>query len=77
MQNDLELAPKVGHDLLWIGKRAVRRRAHLRTSSDRPPDAIIPWIARATSCSRPARSVLHWRMTCQSAPKRDPESAFN
>jgi hypothetical protein len=37
-----ELTSKVGDDLLWISRRAVGRLAHSRTSSDHPPDAIIP-----------------------------------
>jgi NAD(P)-dependent dehydrogenase (short-subunit alcohol dehydrogenase family) len=40
----------------------ARGRAHLRTSSDLPPNAIISLIARVTAaCSRTARSVLHRR----------------
>jgi hypothetical protein len=34
-----ELAPEIGDDLLRIGEGAVRRRAHLRTSSGRLPRA--------------------------------------
>src|SRR5215831_9976775 len=37
-----KLTPKISYDPLRIGQCAIRRRAHLRTSSDRPSGRIIP-----------------------------------
>jgi hypothetical protein len=50
-------ALKIGDDLLRIGECAVRRRAHLRTSSDRPPNRIIPPSVCTTTLFRSERSV--------------------
>jgi hypothetical protein len=37
-----KLALEISNDLRGIGRHAFKRRAHARTSWDRPPNRIIP-----------------------------------